>query len=282
MNDQIRSFRNEKILLSTGMAGFITGLFCFIYIVYQGGSIVPPEGDIFKAISFNFAIGLFAFTTAFLMPFVNFSKGKGNIFRFSVLITFLIAIFIETFQNMRGIDPRFTSSTEPLDQIVGSMFGLDAMLIILTYLFFTWQVFRPSTLRFSPNLGLGIRYGMLSTLVSFAAGIWISTLSSRYTGIDGNIIWLHGLGFHGVQLIPFMVWLLGKSRIHDQKSLIHVTGILWLIIILSIGVQTYVSQSIFELSPIMITAYISTILCFILISYVLYHVLQVKKDVDFK
>ncbi|NBI29911.1 hypothetical protein [Chengkuizengella marina] len=282
MNDEIRSFKNEKMLFSTGMVGFIAGLFCMSYYFYQGSSIVPPEGDIFKAVSFNFAIGLFALTTAFLMPFVNFSKVKGNLFRFSVFLTFVIAIFLETFQNIRGVDPRFSASTESFDQILGSVFGLDAMLIILTYLFFTWQVFRPSTLFFSSNMVLGIRYGMLSTLVSFAAGIWISELSSRYTGEDGNIIWLHGLGFHGVQLIPIMAWLLGKSRIHNQKSLIHVTGLLWLIVNLSVGIQTYVGKSIFELSPVMSTGYIASILCFILISYVLFHVLLDKKGADFK
>ncbi|MDP5276405.1 hypothetical protein [Chengkuizengella axinellae] len=283
MNHIKTMLRQEKVLVSTGIAGFLAGIFCLIYIVFRGGSIVPPEGDILRAVSFDFAIGLFALTTAFLMPFANFSRISGHVFRFSVLITFLISILIETTQHFRGIDPRFSSSTAPFDITLGSMFGLNAILIILTYLFFTWQIFRPSTIKLSPNMVVAIRYGMLSVLLSFAVGFWITSLGSRFTGMDGNIIWLHGLGFHGVQLIPILAWLLGKSHLQDQtqKSLIHVTGFLWSIVLLSIGIQTYNGQSVFELSPIMLVGWISAAVYVILLSYVV-SLVPKKKDLNLK
>jgi hypothetical protein len=177
-------------------------------------------------------------------------------FRWSYIVLALYSYGAETIQNFRGVNPRFVKDGTALDVGVGSGFALVAMLLVLYYLFLAIQYFRRKTYKHRPELVVGIRYAMIAVMLSFAAGIWISVNQSRLTGLSGNIIWLHGLGFHALQVMPLVAWLAERSSLTSpvRTRLIHLTGIAYLLGLTAIGCQTLLGHSILEWSVLPLLA----------------------------
>lgn len=252
----VRTFlQEEKWLMSTGLLGFLLAAVCGIWTLINGGA-VAPEGDVSKAVSFNAAVGIFLMTTAAILPLAAMGKRSSAIFRWAYIVLALYAYGVETAQQFRGVNPRFSKSGEAIDDLLGSLFGVVAMLMIVFYVFLAIQYFRKKTKYNRPEIILGIRYAMISVIISFAAGIWIAMLQSRYTGASGNIIWLHGIGFHALQAIPLAAWLTERaslSRKHRRKY-VHLVGILYLLGLSAIGWQTLLGQPILEWSLLPVAA----------------------------
>jgi hypothetical protein len=118
------------------------------------------------------------------------------------------------------------------------------------------QYFRRKAYNLRPELVLGIRYAMIATMLSFAAGIWISVNQGRLIGLHGNIIWLHGLGFHALQAVPLVAWLTERTSLPPtvRRRWIHLTGIAYLIGLLAIGWQTFLGFSIIDWSVLPLLA----------------------------
>ncbi|MBD5797259.1 hypothetical protein BHU24_05065 [Bacillus pseudomycoides] len=250
-------FEEEKWLAFTGLLGFLLGIVCAIFIgIY--GAIINPEGDLSKALSFNFALGLFLLTTAAILPFSGLTSKKRIFFRRSYILFSLYSYGIETIQHFRGINPRFSKQGHFLDAIFGSLFGLIAIAMILYYVVLAWKFFCSGSMNQHSIFILSIRYGMISTILAFVAGLWMIIIQDRFTGIHGNIIWLHGLGFHGLQAIPLIACFLHinhHSSKKTQRHLIHIAGFSWLMAVLLVGLQTILGYSIFKLTTIMIICY---------------------------
>jgi hypothetical protein len=229
------------------------------------GGPVAPEGDVLKAVSFAAAIGIFLLSTAAIIPFAAMGTKSKKFFRRSIIIFTLYCYFAETVQNFRGGNPRFVENGTPFDNVVSSFFTLVALLLVLNYLFFAVHFFRKKAYLQHVVLVEGIRYSMIAVMLSFAAGIWISVNEGRLTGLHGNIIWLHGLGFHALQAVPFVAWLTERKSLNKftRHSFIHITGITFILGLAAIGWQTYLGNSIFHLSIISIIA-----ICSFLISLV--------------
>ncbi|WP_339372697.1 hypothetical protein [Paenibacillus elgii] len=70
----------------------------------------------------------------------------------------------------------------------------------------------------------------MSVMIAFAAGLCMIALSARYTGVGDNIIVLHSLGFHALQVLPFHSWSLERSRAEAQRAqkLLHVGITAWI------------------------------------------------------
>lgn len=255
-------FQGERLLVYTGMLGLVLGAFCAGYILITGG-IQAPEGDLSKALSFNVAFGIFVLTTALILPFAGFKESTRSKIRWTIIISSLYGYGVETMQHMRGIDPRFTQHGGGVDVLLSMLFGVASLAIIVSYVFITIQFFRKKQSENRPHLIIGIRYGLITTMLSFAAGLWIIFLASRYTGIDGNIIWFHGFGFHGLQLLPLIGWMMEMQRLTSYKFL-HLSGWLWIIFITLLGVQTLIGESVFQFDFMMIAAWSCLIVTFIL------------------
>ena len=67
-----------------------------------------------------------------------------------------------------------------------------------------------------PLLIMGIRYAFLSVLAANIAGIWMIFLQDRLTGEGGNIIVLHGAGFHALQILILPAWLLERVQVKES------------------------------------------------------------------
>jgi len=242
-------FEGEKWLVYVGLLGFLLAGICGGWTLLFGGE-VAPHGDVSKAFSFNAAIGIFLISTAALIPFSGMPRAGRFIFRWSYILLALYSYGAETIQNFRGVNPRFVQDGSAFDRIVGSGFSFVAMLLVLFYLFLAAFYFRSKVYRLRPELVLSIRYAMIAVLISFAAGIWISVNNGRLIGASGNIIWLHGLGFHALQALPFVAWLTEQTRwkASARSGLIHFMGITYMLGLVAMGWQTWLGHSILEWS----------------------------------
>lgn len=254
-NRAIKLYKQETWLLLTGLLGFLLAGICGIWVLLNGGP-VSPDGDISKAFSFNAALGIFIISTAIILPVSGMRLRSKSIYRWCYIPLVLFSYFAETVQNFRGVDPRFVQNGSTFDHVISVIFPAVAILLIIFYLILGAQYFRKRVMQAHPELGLGIRYAMIAVLLSFAAGIWISVNAGRYTGIDGNIIWLHGLGFHALQAIPFMAWLSIRKSVNPavKPILIHISGLAYLLGLIAIGWQTFLGYSIAEWSLLPILA----------------------------
>ncbi|WP_152395605.1 hypothetical protein [Paenibacillus guangzhouensis] len=242
-------FEGEKGLVYTGLLGFLLAIICGGWTLLFGGE-VAPHGDVSKAFSFNAAIGIFLISTAALIPFSGMPRGGRATFRWAYILLALYSYGAETIQNFRGVNPRFELDGSAFDRIVGFGFAIVALLLVLFYLFFAVFYFRSSVLKQRPVLVLSIRYAMIAVLISFAAGIWISMNNGRFVGGSGNIIWLHGLGFHALQALPLVAWLAEQTqwKASARSGLIHMTGMAYILGLIALGWQTFLGHSILEWS----------------------------------
>lgn len=250
-NPAVKFFEGEKWLVLTGLLGFLLAGICAVWVLLYGGP-VSPDGNVKNAFSFNAAMGLFLLSTAAIIP-VSSVGVKGRVFfRWSYIIIALYSYFAETMQNFRGVDPRFVMGGTPFNVTIGSIFTIVALSLIPCYLFLAIQYFRRKVYILRPELVLGIRYAMIAVFFSFAAGLWISFNHGRIVGLNGNIIWLHGLGFHALQAVPLVAWLTERTSLTTKarSKMIHVTGITYLLGLVAIGWQTYLGHSIIEWSAL--------------------------------
>lgn len=249
----VKFFEGEKWLVLTGLLGFLLAGLCAVWVLLYGGP-VSPDGNISNAVSFNAALGIFLLSTAAIAPFSAMGVKGRAFFRWSYILLALYSYFAETVQNFRGVNPRFVKSGMPFDEMVGDIFAFVALFLILCYLFLAIQYFRKKAYMRRPALVVGIRYAMIAVMFSFMAGIWISVNNGRIVGVHGNIIVLHGLGFHALQALPVVAWLSDRTSFmsNARSKWTHLTGITYLLGLIAIGWQTYLGRSIFEWSVLSI------------------------------
>lgn len=253
---EVRVFEGEKWLMIAGLLGFLLAGICGVWVILYGTE-VAPHGDVSKAISFNAALGIFILSTAAISPFSALGTKSRAVFRWSYIVLALYSYFAETVQNFRGVNPRFVKNGTAFDEGVGSIFAFVALLLVLFYLFLAIQYFRKKAYKLRPKLVLSIRYAMIAVMFSFTAGIWISINQGRIVGLHGNIIWLHGLGFHALQALPLVAWLTKRSplTISVLSKFIHITGCAYLLGLVAIGWQTILGFSILEWSVLPLFAF---------------------------
>lgn len=251
----VKLFEGESSLVITGLTGFILSAGIAIFILFNGISIAP-EGNMKDAFSFNCAIGMFILSIAAILPLARFGERKKKVIRWFFIIASLYSYTIETLQNFRGINPRFSRAGSVGDMAAGMFFGVISLVLVTLALVLMVHFLRMKQPHERPLLILGIRYAFLSVLLANLAGIWMILLQDRFTGEGGNFIVLHGIGFHALQTLILPAWLLEKVQVHEflKKSLIHYGSMFWMISILLIGIQTALGYTAFELTTLPILA----------------------------
>lgn len=246
-SSSVKLFEGERVLVWAGLLGFLLAAICGIWVLLYGGER-SPDGNVANAFSFNAAFGIFLLSSAAISPLSARSPRKRAFFRWALVLLALYSYGAETIQNFRGVNPRFVEDGSILDHFVGIGFGLVALLLVLVYIFFSIPFFQRQASLTRPEIVLAIRYALLTTMLSFAAGIWISVNQGRYTGLEGNIIWLHGLGFHGLQALPLIAWLTEHSSITTalRHRIIHLTGVAFTLGVIFIGWQTLLGNTLWE------------------------------------
>lgn len=248
--------RREPVLVATGCLGIVLAAAIAVVIAVRG-PVVPPEGFLKKPLTFDLAIGIYVLTLAVLAPLAGFTRRRGNAWRVGVVATTLYGYAVETIQTLRGLDPRFSRFDNAVDAIAGALFGLGALLIIVFFMFFAIPVLRRGTHTERPLLVLGVRYGVAAVVLGgFSTGFWMGINQGRFVGETGSILAIHALGLHGLQAIPIVAWLLERSGVPLERARwrIHVAGIVWLLAIAAVAIQTALGQTVVRPAPATIAA----------------------------
>lgn len=244
-------FQGEKSLVITGLIGFILAAGIAVYIFFRG-PIISPEGNVKDAFSFNAAIGMFILSIAAILPITRFKAGKRKAVRWFFITVSLYSYAIETVQNFRGLNPRFSQEGTILDTIGGMLFGVVSLVLVALTILLTIHFLRMKNPFERSLLILGVRYAFVSVIAANFAGVWMILLQDRFTGEEGNLIVLHGIGFHALQTLFLPAWLLEKAHIKEssKRVLVHFGSIAWMLMIGLIGIQTALGRTVFELTII--------------------------------
>lgn len=248
MTSAISIFHREKGLVITGLLGFVIAAFSAVYILFQGEAILP-EGNIKNVFSFTAAVAIFLLSIAAILPLAAFPARKRKRIRWLFIAASLYSYMIETIQNFRGINPRFSEVGGLVDIIGGALFGVVSLTFVILGIVIAIQFLKLKAPLSRPVLIIGIRYALLSVFIANLAGIIMIILQSRFFGAGGNFIVLHGIGLHSLQTLLLPAWLLDHSNQQQdrQRLLLHIGSIAWLTSILFIAIQTGLGRSMFEL-----------------------------------
>jgi hypothetical protein len=242
-NAVVRLYAHERPVFFAGLLGLFLGACCFLGVAVHG-VIVEPEGNLYKAATFDLAVGIFLLTLALIAR----AGGVGRGWRFTLVGLALFGYGVETTQIVRGYDPRFSRVSSPLDQAIGGLFFLSALGILVCFLVLMARFFFRTTRAEGGTLILALRYGTFACLLAFGVGIAMSVLGGPRLGESGNLLPLHAAGFHGLQAIPLVALLLDWARVPDSESRrsIHLAGVLWISACLAIAWQTFSGRSVLE------------------------------------
>lgn len=249
MTSAVSIFKREKVLGMLGLLGFVIAGCAAVFMFFQG-AVVLPEGNIRNVISFAAAIGIFLLSIAAILPFAGFTVRMRKVVRRLFIAAASYSYAIETLQNFRGFNPRFSKAGGPVDTLAGALFGVITLSFVIGGILLAVQFLKMKAPLSRPVLINSIRYALLSVFIANLAGLMMMSLQGRFTGAGGNYIVLHGIGFHSLQTLLLPAWLLERSKLRPcrQRLLLHTGSIAWLIAILLIAAQTRLGRSMFEVS----------------------------------
>jgi hypothetical protein len=244
-----------RSLTIVSILGIAIGLFCVALILLRGTALVPPEGDLAKAATFDIALGIYGLTLVFFVPGARFTPLGERIWVGLTVVLLLWSFPVETIQIMRGIDPRFTRAGSAVDGMLGGVFFLTAVSLVVLFLIMSVKYFRKRE-DSGTALLLAVRYGFAGVFAGFAAGFWLTANEGSEVDPAGSILPLHALGFHGMQAIPAVALLLiwaGEGEA-ESKKWVHLAGIAWLLACGAVAAQTARGLAPMAMAPASIAA----------------------------
>lgn len=243
--------RRERVLTGCALLAFALAGVCAAAAAVRGSWSVPPEGRLLDAFKFEAGVGIYFLTLTLLLPL----SGMGSLARMRwVRWSAVIAVYfvsIEAVQALRGLDPRFTTAGNTLDQAAGAVFGVTALLLIVLFAVLARRFFRSDVLVDHQPLRAAVRYGIAATFFAFGSGLLMTVLRTRIVAETGNLMPLHAAGFHGIQAIPLVALLVGASALDGatQMRVTHAAGVAWLLLCASLLLQAVLGEQLFSVTP---------------------------------
>ena len=186
-----------------------------------------------KPLKFGFSVGLYLWTIAWFLPYLRLGRGTISLIGWTIATLMFFENLLIFTQAIRGTRSHFNFDTALDGGIFGWMGILvllnSVMLVVLLALF----VLRPAD---APRPWIwSIRIGLFVLLLGSAeGGLMIAHGGHSVGAADGGpglpvVGWnvdagdlrvAHLIGLHGVQVIPFVAFLLMRSRLDDRRRLI--------------------------------------------------------------
>jgi hypothetical protein len=261
-----RLFASTRSLVYAGLIGiFLSLLFLTIIIIH--GSLILPDGNLYKPFSFNAALGLFVINLAAFLPLANFTGRGRALWKGWMFFAAMGAYLIESVQPLRGVDPRFARNGDVMDILIGAV-GMTffSILIMILTIIYAWKMFQSHSIR--RTLVYGIRWSMTLIFIGFCIGIvmMFSVLLADYRGQYDKFLWIaaHGFAFHSLQIFPLVAMLL-EGKTNSARKIINTTGAIWITIIVLLNLQTYIGDRVWEgriflINTILIAVYLGILL----------------------
>ncbi|HEV3298434.1 MAG TPA: ABA4-like family protein [Planctomycetaceae bacterium] len=244
------AWTRERGLFAVGVLGLALGATGLATAVFHG-RMIPPEGDLSKAASFDGALGVFLLTLAVFVGLAPFTERGRRVWTSTVVALSLISYAMENIQIARGIDPRFSHVGSIADQLGGAFFLLIATGLLVTFAILFAKILLSGASRNSAPLMLAIRYGCGATAFGFATGYLMSAVVGSRFGVAGNILPLHAMGFHSLQALPLVALFFLWSDVEPAMSRrwIHLAGLAWIAACVAVAWQMFAGRSPLEPSP---------------------------------
>jgi hypothetical protein len=243
------AWSRERSVFAVGVLGLVLGLIGLTAIAVRG-RLIPPEGDLSKAVSFDMALGIFLLTMAAFAGFAPFTERGRRVWNGAIVALSLVSFALENIQIGRGIDPRFSQAGSVADQLGGGFFFLIATGLLATFAILFTKILRLRVSSTNAPLMLAIRYGCGATALGFATGYLMSTVGGSRYGAAGNILPLHAMGFHALQALPlvalFFLW--ADVEPTQARRWIHVAGLAWIGACVAVAWQMFAGRGPLEAS----------------------------------
>ncbi len=248
-------YGEDRNLLWTAVGCFGLGGVCLAAMAVAG-PVVEPEGHLFKAATFDIALGIFLLTLGLIVPSAGFSERGRRRWRRLLIAMVIYVLAVENIQIFRGLDPRFSRVGSDLDRLVGGLFFFSALGIFIAFLILSARFFFRPTTGEGGVLVLALRYGTVASVAAFFVGITMSLHQGPGVGAAGNLLPLHAAGFHGLQAVPLVALLLtwaGTSSDLSRRA-VHLAGLAWLTACAATAWQSFGGRSVLEVSPATVLA----------------------------
>jgi hypothetical protein len=244
LREIVAAYRQERVLTAVALFGIALGVFTLLAIAIRG-ALVAPEGDLTKPASFDVAVGMYLLSLIPWLPVSGFSPAARARWRHWATGLLLYAFSIETIQQFRGIDPRF-SRAEPVSQIFGGFFFAAALGIVTLSVALGARSFETRADGRRGLLVLAARWTAVSTMIGFLAGMWMSAIQGRAVAPEGSVLPLHAAGFHALQAIPLVALLFAWSSasVDIGRRWVHVAGAAWAAACVAIWWQTALGRAV--------------------------------------
>lgn len=271
-------YRKEKGFVWAGLVGILLGLMAVFFFLLHGNDI-PPEGKWTKVITFDLGIGIFSLTTAIVAPLIKMTARQRKWFNYTLITSIWVGYAIETVQNARGFDPRFTKVGMIWDHLAAMVFGVICILLAGCIVFALIRLFREKI--GTDRYNLSLRYAFLSNLLGVLSGVWMILIQGRVTGDGVDIMALHFIGFHGYQAVPMIAWLLNQRQdsIDQMQKAVHLAGWSWLSLYFFLLLHFVFGHSIVQMTFYSFAGAISLIIYGLVALYSLHQWVRTKKAI---
>jgi hypothetical protein len=241
-------YREERGVTITALSGVALGAI-LLGIVFIRGPEIRPEGDLMKPATFDLAVGIFILSLIPWLPAAGFTDTARRLWRRWMIGLLMYSFAIETIQQLRGIDPRF-SQAEPASQIFGALFFASALGITVLSIWLGARAFEARAPGRRGLLVVSARWAGASMLIGFFAGMWLTANRGRFVGEAGNLLPLHAAGFHALQAVPLIALMLAWSAMPTgaARRWIHVAGAAWAAACVAIWWQTAHGRAVTDLT----------------------------------
>lgn len=185
-----------------------------------------------KPMKFFVSIGIFAWTTAVYLRFLNGFKKTSRFISRAMIAVFFIEMFIINTQTLRGTTSHFNIAT-PFNAILFTVMGIAItfntfLAAYLLFLYFKAQINLPKSIIW------GMRFGLILFLASCIEGGYMSSQIGHAVGVadggkglpllnwstlGGDLRVAHFVGMHAFQAVPFFAYTLETYKVKNPMLL---------------------------------------------------------------
>jgi hypothetical protein len=264
-----QSSRLQKVLFASGTLLFLAMVVHGVALAATGGSVHGPT-SFRKAMTFAETGWLLCWTVGWLLPLITMQRWEQRIVGGSALLFGVGETFLMSTQVWRGV-PSHYNLTTTFDAVWFGATGVIAVVFTGAMLVLLRAALRERQL--APSLLLSIRAGTLLimwglvigfVMIMNSSGIWqgvANLLETRFDmqvredAVGGDLVLLHAIGVHGLNLVPLAAWLLTYSRLDERARTLITALVVANIVVIGVvlSVQVFNAAPLTEIDPVSVT-----------------------------
>ena len=238
-------YKRNSLLTTLGTINFVLALVLGIIALFNTETILGLNSMI-KPMKFSLSIGIYAYTMAWLLSYVN-NQNKVKWYSRTAMVVFIVEQFAIISQAFRGELSHF-NTTSIYGGILYALMGVFITILTFHTLYIAIVFIFQKSYSISPTLALSIKIGLVLFVVFSFFGGYMSAINRHSMGgddgglglpmlnwstIHGDLRVPHFFGLHTLQIIPlFGYYISSKTKFANPKMLVWGFTILYLAFVL--------------------------------------------------